>query len=290
MNNISKYKRTRLYRYISENIPEGIVLFDNKITYVNPAFEKLCGLSEKELYKLEFQSIFSEKSLLNFSEELDKLKSGTVGKIESEFEILYKKTKKRDVFIKVKEIFFEEKKSFLAIITNISKQKNDLIKMGELAYLDTLTGIYNRRKFDDLLKNEIARVKRYKHSLGVLYFDIDHFKKVNDNYGHNEGDYVLRKTVQEIALHIRATDIFARVGGEEFVLLLPEVTADSLVEAAEHIRKIIQDCIYEKVNHITISIGATMYKPNERGSTLIKRSDRALYKAKNTGRNRVVFL
>jgi len=121
-------------------------------------------------------------------------------------------------------------------------------------------------------------------------FDIDYFKKVNDTYGHDVGDYVLQELSRIILNNIRETDSFGRWGGEEFMLLLPYTSQEKIMEIAEKIRKTVQEHTFKDVKQITVSIGVTLYKKDEGISQLIKRVDIALYEAKSHGRNQVVSL
>jgi diguanylate cyclase (GGDEF)-like protein len=117
--------------------------------------------------------------------------------------------------------------------------------------------------------------------------DIDHFKTVNDTYGHDVGDYVLKATVNVIKRNIRKADIFARYGGEEFMIVQPETTIERAKVYAEKIRTIIEQNNFDKVKKITISIGVTMFNKNDAIESITKRVDDALYRAKDNGRNRV---
>ena len=132
--------------------------------------------------------------------------------------------------------------------------------------------------------------KRYNRSLSALFFDIDHFKKVNDTYGHDIGDVVLSNLATLISQQIRETDIFARWGGEEFIILLPETTRQEAELLAEEIMISLSQYTFTEVGKVTISIGITSIKGKERLQTFTKRLDDALYKAKKDGRNRYIVL
>jgi len=157
-----------------------------------------------------------------------------------------------------------------------------------LAETDQLTKIYNRVKFEKELKKEINRVERYKNKLSLIMFDIDHFKKVNDNYGHDVGDRVLIEMTNIVNEKIRKTDIFARWGGEEFMILTPNTSLSFAIKLAERIRENIEQKKIEKVNQITCSFGVTKYKEKDDFDSFTKRVDDALYQAKENGRNQVI--
>ena len=175
------------------------------------------------------------------------------------------------------------------------EKANKEIKL--LSRTDSLTGCYNRGHLNELLPREIKRALRYKHPLALAMCDIDHFKKVNDTYGHQCGDEVLKLFVQSITDLIRAdTDWLARYGGEEFLLVLPETNLENAYGLAERLRKHIAQKIIateeDKVS-ITASFGVTGFDAstssnNITAETLINKADKYLYEAKKQGRNKVV--
>lgn len=172
----------------------------------------------------------------------------------------------------------------LTDITLSETYKNDLEK---LTITDTLTGIGNRRHFNHKLKVEISRAKRYEHDLSIIVLDIDFFKKINDEFGHDVGDEVLKEYTKLISLRLREGDVFCRIGGEEFVIILPHANQKNALEIAEKFRQEIQN--HKKIVPITMSFGATQCIQGEELDFVFKRADAALYEAKRSGRNRVVL-
>jgi diguanylate cyclase (GGDEF)-like protein len=164
----------------------------------------------------------------------------------------------------------------------------------KLALTDSLTGVYNRRGLFELGPREVERARRFKRSLTIILFDLDHFKEVNDRYGHAIGDQVLRELVQRCKRHIREVDILARYGGEEFVLLLPETNMKSAFQIAERLRRKVEKAPFSTdfgPIPITISLGvAGLTQRIDDFITLIERADDAMYNAKKSGRNRVSVL
>ncbi len=165
--------------------------------------------------------------------------------------------------------------------------------LGSAAHTDPLTRIYNRRYFLEALDAEFKRAKALHTDFSVLFFDLDHFKKVNDTYGHDAGDYVLKEFSGLVrAGYLRPKDVFARFGGEEFVVLLANTSAKAASELAEKIRAAVEThaFIYEgKRIPVTSSMGvAELTADIESAQTLLKMADKALYSAKAGGRNRVV--
>lgn len=166
------------------------------------------------------------------------------------------------------------------------KEMEDQLKL--LSQTDQLTQIYNRVKFHDSLVQEISRARRYQTELTLIMFDIDHFKRVNDTYGHDVGDDVLVGLSKLVKTCIRDTDIFARWGGEEFMLLLPHTSLNNASQLAERIRAVIEKHDFPTVGTVTSSFGVTQFIESDTEETFTKRVDRALYKAKQKGRNRVI--
>ncbi len=156
------------------------------------------------------------------------------------------------------------------------------------ANYDPLTRIYNRRRFLELLDRGIKNSQHLNQPLSIVFFDIDHFKKINDTYGHNTGDEVLKSLASLTTTTIRSTDIFARWGGEEFLVLIESTTLREAAAMADHLRKAIKDFEFPDVKNVTCSFGVTVYHHDETAEEFISRADSALYQAKETGRNRVV--
>ena len=160
-------------------------------------------------------------------------------------------------------------------------------KLEELATTDALTGAYNRRKFNELILAEIERVRRYGHPLSLFILDIDHFKRINVTRGHETGDEVLVVLAGLIRAGIRATDSLARWGGEEFVVLSPEVMVEEAMGLAERLRAAAGTHEYSFVGKVTASIGVAQHRAGETADELFARADEALYRAKQGGRDRV---
>lgn len=162
-----------------------------------------------------------------------------------------------------------------------------------LSLTDALTGLYNRRHLDTMLEREFLRAKRYGSDLSVAIIDIDFFKKVNDTHGHICGDYILKEVSYLILENFRKTDIIFRYGGEEFVALLTETTLEKAKIPLERLRKSVEEYPFNFKGtdiKITISGGATEIGDVENASEFLDNADKALYMAKENGRNQIVFL
>jgi diguanylate cyclase (GGDEF)-like protein len=147
--------------------------------------------------------------------------------------------------------------------------------------------VYNRRKFNEVLSYELKRDERYPSGLSLILCDLDNFKAINDNFGHHTGDEVLRLFTAMARKSVRSTDTFARWGGEEFVLLLPETGFETAVEIAEKIRQETENTLLPEVGKITASFGVTQYLEGDTENSLFVRADEALYRAKENGRNKI---
>lgn len=169
-------------------------------------------------------------------------------------------------------------------------------KLKELVIKDGLTNLYNHRFFQDFLDKELLRVERYKRILSLIFIDIDHFKNVNDTYGHPQGDVVLRTIAEIFETTVRKPDIAARYGGEEFAVVLPETDINGAVVLAERLRKLVEEREIEVENgsiKVTISLGVTTYNSMNGKKTkeeLVQSADKALYSSKQTGRNKLSIL
>lgn len=155
------------------------------------------------------------------------------------------------------------------------------------ATTDSLTGINNRRKFLEVLQAKLLEAKRYGMPLALIFFDIDHFKQINDSYGHETGDSVLQELSLVVSSMIRQTDIFARFGGEEFVILVHNNDLGTGRYLADKIRLHIEQHPFPQCGTVTCSFGVTQYQLDDTAEKIIKRADDAMYAAKQKGRNRV---
>ena len=284
------------YRFITENSEDVIWSADKdgNFTYVSPSVEKLRGYSSEEVMLQTFEDVATPDSLMRFNERVAyALEHGhnDIGLIEIE---LYKKdgstiwTEESLRIIRDKDGFIS---GYSGITRDLTKRKELEDQLRKMAVTDPLTGIFNRRHVMDLVSKEIERSRRYGHTLSVLILDIDFFKKVNDRYGHDIGDKVIIRIVEEVKSVIRTIDIFGRIGGEEFVLILPQTNIDDAFKLSQRVRKNVEelsiDCSAGEIK-VTISIGLTEWNTEDKNiNDAIKRADIALYEAKDSGRNAV---
>ncbi|MBP7460698.1 MAG: GGDEF domain-containing protein [Candidatus Delongbacteria bacterium] len=164
-------------------------------------------------------------------------------------------------------------------------------EMARLANEDGLTRLFNRRYFEEIAEHDLERARRYHESAALIMLDIDHFKKINDTYGHPAGDHILKQLAMLLNRTMRKADWIARYGGEEFIIYLPGPSPEQAISAANRLRSIIekQEILYQgHTIHISASIGLSLLQPNDSLENLIQRADDNLYQAKKNGRNRVV--
>lgn len=187
-----------------------------------------------------------------------------------------------------------KKNRYLICFTDITRLERDKDMIRKLADYDTLTKIYNRVKFNEMLPYYMNRALKYNERFSIIIFDIDHFKMINDTYGHNIGDRVLIELTALIKsvikdMNIRQNTVFSRWGGEEFVILIQFKTKVEAYKIANTIRKEINKYSFDRVKKVTCSFGVTDFKIDDTQIDIFHRVDKALYKAKESGRDRVVI-
>lgn len=230
---------------------------------------------------------------VNISKTLEELRDVVVTRLSTLKEAIEKKNEMENRLKKASE------QQIGRLRKDFGKLKKELVERSEREKLlerelmtDPLTGAANRRAYDGRLSDEMERFKRYHTPFSALVLDVDHFKKVNDRYGHAVGDRCLQEIIKRVRPLLRKCDLLSRYGGEEFTVILPETESAGAKDVAEKLRKTVEKIEFlhkgEQVK-ITISIGVTQVKvSDEHGETLFVRMDSALYDAKNSGRNRVV--
>ncbi len=164
----------------------------------------------------------------------------------------------------------------------------DNTELARLASTDSLTGLFNRNHMNEILEKEHSRYQRHGHYFGIILIDIDHFKQINDTHGHDVGDRVLTRMAQQLKSAIRNSDFIGRWGGEEFLICCTTIETDDIQSIAENIRNNIALSGFDVIDRLTISLGCAIIQQGESIFSLIKRSDVALYRAKNNGRNQTI--
>lgn len=174
--------------------------------------------------------------------------------------------------------------------SQLFSSRNRVRKLEETANLDPLTAINNRRRMESRLQYALAEFRRHRVPFGVLFLDIDYFKRINDAYGHEIGDKALQMVAKTLQKNVRTEDVVARWGGEEFIILLSNVDLDGLRAVAEKLCAIVKTSAFRVDSHllqVTVSIGGALIQPGEDTASLLRRADQHLYRSKQTGRDRV---
>lgn len=260
-------------------LPSPVIELDpaGKVTYLNPATERLfpelsaMGQSHPLLHGLGGGRI---AALWQGKQPGEAVHEAKIGEATYELRISY-----------VREVGL-----IRIYVLDITQRKRAEEEIHLLATTDSLTGIANRREFSSILARELDRAKRYGTPMSLAMYDIDYFKRVNDTYGHDVGDYVLQALTGLVKENIRATDVVARWGGEEFMVLMPQSDIEAARNASEKLRLAIAGHHFDKLDKLTVSFGIAAFEPQDDLNSLLKRVDEALYRAKAQGRNRVEIL
>lgn len=263
-------------------IQEGILVLDvdNRLIDFNRAAQRFFPWAKQENIGQEISSLNQGNAVTNLADDRFEMMVDTEGG-------------EKYCEIRVTDLHQQKTLGYAYFIRDITEQKEMLRELENMASYDPLTQIYNRRRLMEEAKKELLRARRYDWDISILMIDLDHFKNVNDRYGHPAGDEVIRAVVRTCACLVRGTDVFGRYGGEEFVVLMPDANLAKACEIAEYMRMNV-DALditdHENSIRITISIGVACLPGWDHQQTVedvIGWADQALYQAKNGGRNRV---
>ncbi len=274
-----------------------LFLTDKKnLIFTNKTVLDFAGYSTLEEFNLHFGDISSKFELVD---DEDFLKPSDDSK--HWIDALYEQQKHKNLKVLIihngmkiyfrphaKKIFSQNKTLYLISFDVITNEYEEIQELEEKASLDHLTGLFNRRKLDEILTQEIQLSNTVNSPLSIIFLDIDHFKKVNDTLGHDVGDIVLIQLADILTSHIRRGDFVARWGGEEFLIALQSTTTKEAGHLAEKVRQAVETFTFEKADKVSISLGVTQLLNGENKNSFIRRVDEALYKAKSGGRNMVV--
>ncbi len=289
-------------RNITAMLGEGIYAIDSegKLTFLNPEAERLLGWTETELLGNDVHSVIHDKKANGTPltpGECPLHKATSEGRMCREDEGIFRRKDGTSFPVSIVATPLWDDgliAGSVAVFQDITEQKKaaeELRRLNELlarqATTDALTGIANRLKFQETLSAEVARSRRHHMTFSLIMFDIDHFKQINDRHGHHAGDCVLREITALIAGHIRLHDLFARWGGEEFVILVVNTPLDNALLFAEKLRRMVEKFDFPAVGKVTCSFGVAEASVRETEDELMQRVDGALYRAKTEGRNRV---
>jgi len=288
-------EKEELSRSLLESTSEGIIGIDlsGVIRFINPAAISILGYTPKEMlgnliHDLIHHSYIDGKPYpLEVCPIMQAMHQQKVQRIDDEplwrkdgssFPVLYSST----------PVFIDGNITGAVVaFSDISELKKTQKELERLSVTDQLTGIFNRTRLDEVLDYEINTARRNQHKFSVIMSDIDNFKLVNDNYGHQVGDEVLKTMVAVLHGRVRLSDTLGRWGGEEFLIICPHTTLDNAMQLAEQLRRHVADIAFPEVGQKTASFGVACYREGDQGDDMMKRADDALYRAKENGRNRV---
>ncbi|MBO1924182.1 sensor domain-containing diguanylate cyclase [Thiomicrorhabdus sp. 6S3-12] len=282
-----KYKNRQLEfnkQLIDEKVPILSLDVNGKIIKANSAFMEITGYRQMAL----IGKTLDQLDILN--EELDHFSLSNILKNKSWSGELHGRRRSGAQFwmnVTIREEFNSkfEKIGFMALCEDITSQQ--LLKLH--ANHDQLTGALNRRVFDQFIQKSVHEFQRYREPFSLIICDIDYFKKINDSFGHNFGDEILKQLYSELSKILRGSDSICRWGGEEFAILLPKTGLDLGVRVAEKVRQHINTTEFAGQYPLTISLGVAEIRIDEKAEDWFARADRALYDAKENGRNKVSF-
>lgn len=287
-----------LCKQIATHAEEGVVLIDrnSEIIFFNQGAEKIFGYTATEIKGQKLDLLLPERFHIQhdmlvheFGNSENRAKHS-----EERHRQIYGRRKSGEEFVASAAIFDlsrGEQKFYGAVLRDISKTRKTEEELLRLAATDPLTGTFNRREFTAIAEREAMRANRYHHALSVLMLDLDHFKRLNDTYGHGAGDKALQRFTMICTNALRNVDVFGRWGGEEFVALLPETDIQGATVIAERLRKLTADNVLTYNDHkitFTTSIGIAEFKDGETSiDAVLGRADNAVYDAKKAGRDRI---
>ncbi|WP_319582067.1 diguanylate cyclase [uncultured Pseudodesulfovibrio sp.] len=286
-------ERDELHRAFFEENKAVMIMhdpLDSTIQFVNPAACNYYGYSHEEMTSMTIRQLdcMSDEELYQELKEAAEERRGYFKQVHT-----LKDGTRRDVEVFTGPVSLGHRQLHYSIVHDVTEKRRLETRLQRMATRDQLTGAHNRHAFFQQAKNELERAKRFGHSLAVLMFDLDHFKNINDSYGHATGDEVLRTFALRCRGGFRQSDIFARLGGEEFAALLVETNMEQAMEAAERFRNMAATRPIPTDTGdltVTVSIGVASLTDEDSITELLKRADDALYKAKQSGRNSVVRL
>lgn len=280
------------FRNIAETAVDAIVLAngEGKIIFWNKSAQKIFGYSEEEILGKHLTVLMPEKYREDHLRGMNRMTSTGESKYFGRITEMQGLMKDGNVFpieLSVSMWKTGEGMFFSGIIRDITKRKKLESDLEIMATTDKLTQAFNRTKFYKEIKKEFERARRYGHPLSIIMFDIDHFKGVNDRYGHSVGDYVLQTLTRIVRENLREVDYLIRWGGEEFNIITPDTDMKNAEVLAERIRRSVESYRFEQAGTVTISLGVAQFVYDDNEDTFIKRADDAMYLAKKKGRNRV---
>jgi len=290
------------YRTLLDNLGDGVYFVDKdrKINFWNKTAEQISGYSSAEV----LGHACSENILVHIDENSNPLclngcplaaSMGDGTSRQSTVYMLHKDGHRVSVNVRVNPLF-DENNNIVGAIEIFRENSWDIVlhqrlsDLERLSLIDELTGVGNRRFAEISLRSKFDELQRYSWQFGVIFSDIDNFKRVNDSYGHEIGDKVLKFVAGTMRESVRSMDAVFRWGGEEFIVIIPNTDATGLHNVADRIRFMVEAselAVGDERLKVTVSLGATMVKPGDDQESIVERADRFMYQSKSAGKNRV---
>jgi len=292
----------QFHKSLIDNLYDGVYFVDTKqlITYWNKGAERITGYPAEAVINQ-----FCHSNILDHVSEtgqhyctegcplLATLQDGEPR--ETEVHLRHADGHRVPVLVRTTPIYDDKNKIIGAVEVfsnnhSLFRMKRRVDELEKAVFRDTLTGLGNRKFLEMKISSALLEYHQHQMPFGLIFLDIDHFKEINDTYGHQEGDHILRNTTKVFSEYVRETDVAGRWGGEEFIALLYNVNQENLFRVAEKIRTMIGSSVItidgEKVS-VTASLGATIANRNDTMETIIERADQLMYQSKQGGRNKV---
>ena len=277
---------------VLQHLDVGMVLFDHErqLVVANQAMALMIGLPVGEILRLTWGEWVAHLLTLfdQPNEFVQKVQSIAPGPVVARAEFETTRPRRRVVRWYAEPIRLPDGIGRLDVFTDITAERDLVLERDRLARVDALTGLANRRGAEEAMNRMVSRANRDGSPLSVAVLDVDHFKRVNDTFGHAAGDEVLRALALVLQRTVREGDLAGRWGGEEFLALLPTAALDGAKIVAERVRVGVENAALPGIGRVTISAGVAQLRPNEKALDLVGRADEALYRAKMQGRNRVM--
>jgi diguanylate cyclase (GGDEF)-like protein/PAS domain S-box-containing protein len=291
---------TKFHELANQSLVGIVIIEDGKITYANTRFCEIFGYTAEAVRRLDPLALVSQPDRPLVAENMRRRLTGEIDRLVYDFGGLRADGTAIDIEIHASSMQLNGKHVLISVLLDVTGRVQAerevmhlLQRVADQSVHDALTGLYNRRYLEEALVRELILAERHSHPVSIIMADIDHFKKVNDQYGHLAGDEVLRAFGGILKRNARASDIYCRYGGEEFLLVLPRMPAEKAVERAEQLRRNVAAAPlrYGAIGiSITASFGVAVFQENGRtADALIEAADKALYAAKHGGRNRVTL-
>ena len=288
-------EQEELSRSLLESTSEGIVGIDTlgKVTFVNPAALRILGYTAEELLgcfvhdRIHHSYVDGTEYSVEQCPIIQAIDQQQARRVDDDHFWREDGSCVPVIYSSTPVVTEGNITGAVVAFSDISELKKTQKELERLSVTDQLTGIFNRTRLDSVLEYEVNAAVRNKHKFSVIMADIDNFKMVNDTYGHQVGDEVLKTMVAILHGRVRLSDTLGRWGGEEFLIICPHTTLESAMQLAERLRRHVAEIQFPEVGQKTASFGVACYREGDQAEDVMKRADDALYRAKENGRNRV---